>query len=543
MRASITGVEFVNKYTYKVKFSEPVQSVGTVTAKYSDGTPVTLNTSATGYGLSSDGKSFTVVFDSKTTQANKEISISFPELTDYANNKSVPLTAKVIISDADKTKPAVSSVTPTSYTTLKVKFSEPINLLEGTKVSFNGKPLAAANVAVDANDNTVLNVTVPRTTTSGVLAIAAGAVEDLNNNPNDAFSQTVNFAIDKVAPQVTKFEVVKESGVNKLRVTFSEEVSKNSAAGNLTLKYTDTYGVQKTVTIPSVKVTVDSNDQKVAVIELHDGTNAIKEDVNYTFDLPAGYFQDKFENDSIAKTISFLNKVDATATKLNLIASNPIVTTDATGGSATRANSGAFIDVQFADAVDPTTATDVNNYVVEGAEVSKAELVYNDPTTALASGAKAVVRVYIKDNTVEETGYYNVTVKGVKGYKSSVTVMDPVTRNIQIVENTRPTVKSAVVKAFDGTNNQTTVTITFSEPIASEATKDGDFDLYVDGVKVSTATVTNGTLGTASIDFTISEDLSDELAAGKVVKLVPTSGFDLLDTNNNKADVKEVIIK
>ena len=537
-RASITGTTFVSKYTYKVNFSEPVLSTGTVAAQYADGSAVTL-TSVT---PATDGKSVTVIFDPLTT-VNKEITVSFPALTDYVPvtpNISVPLTAKVTISNADTTKPVVTSVTPTSNTTLKVKFAEPIIVVSDILVSLNGTPLVAGNVVVNADDKTVLDITVPSINTAAPLTINAGAVEDLSLNLNAAFTQTVNFATDTVAPQVSSYKVVSNAGVNELDVTFSEEVIK-VAATDLTLKYTDTYGVSQTVTVPTANVTVDATDKKLVKIVLQDTLSAaVKADVNYSVSLAAGYFTDNFVNTSALQTIAFLNTANATALKLALIAASPIVVTDATAGTATRANTGAFVDVQFANAVDITTATNAANYAVEGAQVSKAVLVYNNPTTPLVSTAKAVVRVYITDNTVTATGNYNVTVSGVKGYSSAVTVMDSVTKNIAIVENTRPTVTAVAVKSFVASTS-TTVTLTFSEAITAIG-GNTDFDLYVAGVKVSGATVTTGVAGT-SIDFVINKDLSADLAASKEVKFVPTSGLDLTDANGNVANVTTVIVK
>jgi len=536
-RASITGVDFVSKYVYKVKFSEPVSAVGTESAKLADGSAVTLTTADPAYGLATDGKSFTLVFG-PATPVNEEITVDFPALTDFAGNVSVPLTAKTTISGADTTKPAISTVTATSATTVKVKFAEPITLLDPTAVSFNGAALTALTVLANADDNTVLDITVPSTTTSGVLAFAAGAVEDLNGNDNAAASKTVNFGSDTVGPVVAKSEVFKDAGLNKLRLTYGEEVTK--VGTTLTLKYTDEYGVAKSITIPTAKVNVDTDDNKVVVIDLHDGANPVPEDVTYSLEIPEGYFTDAFANDSALKSITFANNADATSSKLKLIASNPIVTTDATGGSDDRTTLGAaFVDVQFVDAVNAATATNKANYSVENAEVEKAELVYNDPTTANGNGAKAVVRVYIKDNTVEATGNYNVTVSGVKGYNTSVTEMATATKNVAIDENVRPAVTAASFKSFGASS---VVTLTFSEAIAADTVADGDFDLYVDGVKVSTATVTNGVLG-ASIDFTIDTDLSDEVAAGKVVKLVATSALDLFDAQDNKANVTEVTVQ
>ncbi|WP_314303946.1 hypothetical protein [Brevibacillus parabrevis] len=500
-----------------------------------DGTPVTLTGAS---GPAADGKSYTVAFD-PTTAVNKEITVSFPALKDGAGNISIPLTAKVTISGADTVKPAVTSATSTSPTTIKVKFAEPITNVVNAKVKFNGVAVGATEAVVNADDNTVLDITVPATTTSGALLLEAGAVEDLNGNPNAEFSKAISFATDTVAPTVATTEVFKD-GNNKLRVTFSEDVTKVGTTG-LTLKYTDEYGVAKTIAIPDLRIAVDTTDKKVVVIDLHDGTAPVKENVTYTVDITGGYFADTFGNSSTLKTVTFVNSASAATSKLALIDTDPIVVTDAVASGATRTNSGAFVDVQFKDAVEAASATNKANYTVEGAEVEKAELVYNNPTTATGTGAKAVVRVYIKDNTIEESGNYNVTVSGVKGYNANVTEMNSATKNVQIAENTRPTVTAASFKAFDAGATTSTVSVTFSEAIASDVTPDADFDLYVAGAKVSTATVTHGALG-ATIEFTINKDLSADVAANKEVKLVAKSGFDLADDNGNKANVTEVVV-
>ncbi|MED1791138.1 hypothetical protein P4V54_00495 [Brevibacillus nitrificans] len=532
VRASITGVDFVSKYVYKVNFSEPVVSTGTVSAKLADGTAVTfVGTPAV------DGKSYTVALD-PATAVNKEITVNFPALEDGAGNISIPLTAKVTISGADTVKPAVTSANATSPTTIKVKFAEAITNVDATKVKFNGTAVAAGDAVVNADDNTVLDITVPATTTSGALLLEAGAVEDLNGNQNAAFSKAISFANDTVAPTVASTEVFKD-GNNKLRVTFSENVSKVAGGAGLTLKYTDEFGVAKTVAVADAAINVDAVDNKIVVVDLV----GVKENVSYTVDIPAGYFEDTFKNPSVLKTVSFVNNASAATTKLALIDTNPIQAVDTVAGTATRTDSGAFVDVQFKDAVEAASATNKANYAVEGAEVEKAELVYNDPATATPAGAKAVVRVYIKDDTVEESGNYNVTVSGVKGYNASVTEIKSTTKNVQIAENGRPTVTAASFDAFDATApGSTTVKLTFSEVIDTDGAG-ADFDLYVAGVKVTAATVTTGAAGSSELIVTIDKDLSADVAANKAVKLVAKSSLDLVDAVGNKAKVTEVTVQ
>ncbi|WP_041470604.1 hypothetical protein [Geobacillus sp. GHH01] len=186
--------------------------------------------------------------------------------------------------------------------------------------------------------------------------------------------------------------------------------------------------------------------------------------------------------------------------------------------------------------MDVASATNVANYIVEDAQVQKVELVSNSD-----SGAR--VRVYLADNTVEVSGNYNVTVKGIKGFYSNVTEMDPVTKNIFITENVRPTVSKVAIDSFTG--SATNLTLTVSEPVTNADATTNDYALYIDGVEVTNKTVTVAAQSTAAntLSVVINEDLSDELAAGKSVKLVAKDTLDIQDVNNNKISASDIIIK
>ena len=219
------------------------------------------------------------------------------------------------------------------------------------------------------------------------------------------------------------------------------------------------------------------------------------------------------------------NPVAIASNKLELAAVTPV----AEGAKADRLTEGTFVDVTFNNAVEVASAKNKANYAVEGATVSSVELIENDPSTSTAK-----VRVFIEANTIEATGNYNVTVAGVKGFNSNVTVMDTAVKNVEFKENVAPTLVSATV--LDATN----VKLTFSETV--ELNPNNDFEFFVDGKKV-TATITAGTPTEEVVVTVAGQDILALLADGKNVELRAASTIDLADVNGNVTNFKTITLK
>lgn len=141
----MTCVSYVNKITYDINFSEPVQSTGDLAYSYTDGTGTPTVTSVT---PSVDKKSVRVVFDSATA-VNKEITVSLPSITDFASNIS---------------KPVVTCIKTTCYngtvTSLQMKLSEAV---KGNTVSGITVTGAAVTASVDANAKVVDKFSISQT--------------------------------------------------------------------------------------------------------------------------------------------------------------------------------------------------------------------------------------------------------------------------------------------------------------------------------------------------------------------------------------------
>lgn len=407
--------------------------------------------------------------------------------------------------------------------------------LDSTKFTVNGVALVASKATLDKTGK-VITLTIPKVTASkAIIAIVAPvantsqAFTDLSGNQVAAWSKQVAFNEDTTAPELKSTELVKEATANKLKLTFSEDVVKKGT-DNLKFGYTDKFGVEKELTVAEGNVNVDEEDAKIAYIELTPTSDAFEDGIEYKTTLPEGYFTDGFGNEQAEKEITFTNKSDAAIGKLTL-ASTPFVADDATARVTAK---GAYVDVKFTQAVDVATATDAKNYSVEDATVKSVKLIENE-------NGNAVVRVFLTAGTVEETGTYNVTVSGVKGYSSSYATMDKITKGVAINENVAPTLKSAEVTAFDSTTPTTTVTLAWTEALTGAPTAAGKaFDVYVDGVKSTTLEATSDASATT---VTINADLSTAAYDGKKITLKPASTFVAADSVGNIADVKEITVQ
>lgn len=527
-RAAVKEVKYDNAKTIKVYFSEPIKTLGSTTLTYADGTPLTG--SGTDYTESftsgNDYVTYTLNTSSANVKANKDITVAFAGLVDYANNTTKPTTATFKYDNSDVTAPTVSSITATSKTSFDIKFSEGVHSLDVTKLNVNGTDLTVSDKAeVDSNDSTLVHVTLDAAnaqTAAVLVKVNAEFAKDFTNNNNTAFTQSVNFKADITAPAVTSTSVEKVSGKNYLIINYNENVT--PATTNVDFNYTDANGVDQTITdsvLPVLYNPVDGKSKSVyidlsTIADTTTPSKVLVEGTKYSVDLTSGFVKDLFGNSSEAKTgISVTpGTLSEATTALKVL-----------GTVTQKANTPGVIQIAFDQKVDPTSAKDVANYTVEDATVKSVKLVANDST----NGYK--VEVTLADNTVETTGTYNVTVKNVKPASTSAATVADTTKAVALDENVLPTIASAAFTTL--TSTSTKVNVTFSEAVDATAIAP-DFDLYVDGVKQS-ATVTNtASTGNKVVEVTITGyDVQAAVQAGKTVTLKTTDGVVIKDAKKN----------
>lgn len=520
VRASVTGVTYVDQFTYDINFSEPVSSTGTIAYSYADGTstPITVTSETP----STDGKSVRVVFNGATI-ANKQINIALPSITDYAGNISVPTNTNVTISNADQSKPVISSITTTGYngtdTSFQIKLSEAVKGSTVSGITVNG---AAVTATVDANDKTLINATVTGKVKGSLLVyVPAAAFTDLNNNANAEVGQFYTFTQDEVAPTLASQSIERIAGVEYLVLTFNENVNTVSSPASVDFKSVDQYGMTTTTTLTPAVVKHDVVDGKTKKVRL--SLAGLADNKSYKVTFASGLVKDGYNNSSAQLTdVAFATSTVNTGVGTDNVAT--IGATPATPGKVT---------INFSKPVNVASAQNVANYGVEGATVASATVTSNN-----SSGA--TVELMLTDGTVETSGNYNVTVRPIAAFNSLDTANVTTTASVLLKENVRALLSSSVLSGF--TADSFTLNLTFNDSTLADGVAD-DFELYVNGQATGeTFTVGALTSGGVALTWTDSGSVSD-LTTATSVKLVALDTLDIADTNGNKAKVSEIVIK
>jgi hypothetical protein len=519
-RAQVTGVTYVDKYSYDINFSEPVDTTGVLGFTYTDGTATPITT--TSITPSADKKSVRVAFNTATL-VNKEITVALPEITDFAGNKSVPTTAKVTISNADQTKPVISSVTTTGFdgtnTLFQIKLSEAVSGTTVSGITVNGTTVVAA---VDATDKTLINASVAgQIKGSALVYVPANAVTDLNANGNAELGQFFTFTQDEVKPAVVAQAIERIAGVENLVLTFSEDITVTSPA-SVVFKYVDQYGMEQTTTTTPVVAAHNVVNGKTKQIKVP--LTGLADNKAYKVTFAAGLVKDGSTNQSAElKDVAFTTSTVDTGVGTDNVAT--IGLTPATPGK---------VSVTFSKAVNVASAQNVANYEVEGATVKSAVV------TANGTGG-ATVELTLNDDTVEATGYYNVTVKPITAFNSLDTANKLTTASVLLKENVRPVLSSSVLQNL--TADALAVKLTFNDTSVADAAG-LDFELYVNGAATG-QTFTAGAVssGVVTVSWTDPGTAVSDLTAATSVKLVALNSLDLADTAGNKVKVSEIIVK
>jgi hypothetical protein len=499
--------------SFTVKFSEPLNSLGTVSYALADGTFVAA--SATGVTNDFTTGAQEVTFSIGTdVAAGKEVVATFVGAQDKAGNLLTPNPAKVsfVKGSADGVAPVVSSLTQTGAKTFTVKFTE--QLLANPVVTVSGTTVAS--VSKDSTDPTLYKVT-----TNGVLdgltTVSISNFADLSGEAGSTTSRLVTFVKDTAAPKVTSSAVVVDSTTNKqyLEFTFDKEVVATAAtvtgAGSFVKDYVTT-----AFTTSATAVTPKADTKNVLRVELDTflgGTTTDVEGAVYKFNLTFAGVQSAagVVADSASTTFNRgKDGVPANTTVANVVANS-------VAQSLTDNNK---VNVTFDTAVDGASATNVANYRIDGAVVESVTL---NPVVA----GQQSVTLNLKAGSNNFTGVRNISISNVKALGSSK-VMNPFfTNTVSLNENIAPVVTSAKLTAVD------TIKLTFSEVITSGV--NDDFEVLIGGKAQATpeevdVTVTNGvsTITITAID-------AAKLASG--ISLKALTGLDIVDGAGNKLSV------
>jgi hypothetical protein len=443
---TVVGTERVSANKVKIKFSEPVVfSVGTLTAKYADTTitPALLasdikvgNTNLSSLSAPNTAPVSELLLDlGANVKENKDIVITLNGVADAAGNliNPQPTTVTVVKEEVDGIEPAIASITQTGAKKFTIKFNKD---LDGN--------LAAADVTVGG----VAAIGVKKISASEyeftmaanlkglqTVKVAANKAVDLSGQKNtNALTQLVTFTEDTEAPKATAKLVVGKDNKEYIELTFDKDVTVGSVtvAGKQVKDYITTSGISETVTAVYADGTGDN--KKVLHVPLTATALAVE---GATYDLTISSTAVKSDagvNMEDVK-VQFTRGKDGQPENVNThVVSNVAVAQGSDNNKLT-----VTFTIPTGTKLDGATATDVNNYVIAGAEVESVSL-------AAASGTTQVATLTLKEGSNTFTGVRNITVKNVK-IAGSTKVMEPVTiRNVSLKENVRPEVTKAEVK-------------------------------------------------------------------------------------------------
>ena len=540
---TFTGITRVNATTVKVNFSEPIKDKGTITAKLADGTDLSAAVLT-----SIDGNSIVFNLSDPTIPTGKDITVTFSGLMDYSDNLVNPNPVTVILQKGakDGVQPEVASITPINAKKFEIKFTEEIQGLDIGEITVNGVALAApSKVTQDKTDKTKYIVElaspVQGLTTIGVTG-GENTYTDLSGEDGKSASRIVDFKTDNTKPTLTSATVTKDkNGAEILTFTLSEDTTfVGSGTISLTAKRVKDYVTETgNITFAAADLTAVSgttNQFSIPLSKVQFNGAALDAGASYTVDLADSLFKDTSDNlnDAKSSAFSFTRGTDADTAKPTIVTSY-----DSSESAPLVANNGIKVvdnntlRVKFAGDIDGASATNKANYYVSGATVDSVTLLPNN---------EVEVKLTADSNTY--TGARTVKISGVK--TKSGNTMDAYSTTEYLVENVRPTVTGVQLTSIvadddastDGNQPATYVTLTFSENVKIGAGNAADFDLYIKGTKVTTATVTTAAGSSANkvvvklagVALT-GQDITDG------VELKAQSTIDIADANNNIANI------
>lgn len=547
---SIVGTEQLTSSTVKVKFSEPIADLGSVTFKTASGATV----SGTGNGVTGASSfvagSKEVVFTlGSDVAANSVITATFVGAKDYAgllispNPTSVSLTKGA----ADGTKPTVSEITPVSPVKFAVKFSELVSGLSAGDFTITAQTGSAtvSNIEQDETDKTKYYVTL-----SGpiqgltTIALANQAVTDMTGEQSEAVSRIVTFAQDTVAPKVDSAVVVRGTDNKEyLEVTFSEEVTKKSGLVNLAVSGTKTADfVTSTLTsytVPASNLVPVSGSKTKFRIELAQLLTGVDTE-NASYNLTITGRDNASANIALVADVVNLDssasfQAQFTRSKDGTVASTNKATIDTTvDTNGIRVDNNNTVTVAFNGELDGASAINVNNYKIDGAIVEKAVL---NPTTGSSPNVKQTVTLTLKEGSNSYTGTRYVTVSGVKAKNGLA--MDEYKTTESFNENVRPVVTSAKLVGLNK------VVVTFSEGLdAAAGPSTNDFELVIGGQKVTSNDLVTTPVVSAdakSLELTLENNVTAaNVQSGLALKVLDT--IDLEDLAGNIVSGGQVTI-
>ncbi len=481
--------------TVTVKFSEPVQSSGVIA--YVNGKAATVSRPA---GTPVDEL---VIQTSDDLQAGQSYELSLLNVKDYAGNliATNPFKTQFTVT-ANTSAPTVKDVKVTGENKLEVTFDKAVDgnsfTINARILDVNGQLVTLLNATVKSGGKTVELTAAsqipfgPNGTFTGTLLIGSDVTDTLGNKLGTAYSKSVTFTKDTVAPTVTKVEYSN----GKLVVTFSENITNKASDLTGSSVINDSTGVVTSLssiafgTTAGTHARIVNNNQLEIPVSLSAGS--------YTLRLAKGTVKDLAgtPNENAASINSFVVNAtatnDTTAPTFTLVSSTNLVDVDVAGQNTNAApNDEQTISytVQDNSGLDLASVRDVNNYTLDGKPLPAGTYIttnYNG-----TDSAPLTVTLHLpSDKITESKTTYQLVISNIKDKAGNVAAPQ-VSEQFELHEGVKPVLKSATISSGDAT----TLVLGFTEAVQNVSAD--DFEFKVNGADITgAATLTSVTSGT-----------------------------------------------
>ncbi|AMO84361.1 Parasporal protein [Solibacillus isronensis B3W22] len=514
----VLKVENISASKVKVIFTEPVTNpIGVTQFKLADGSVVS------GIQGTIEKNATEVIYDLSAATAKGQvlapgtaIAITFGTIIDISNNLSSPnpLTAYVTKGDKDGVIPTLTNVTQLGAKKFKLTFSEEIRTIvpADIKIAQNTYSPGISNVVRDKDDvnsyivttNGSLNGYTTISTTPGRY------ITDVSGEVN-VFSTAYNFVADTTIPSVVSTNVVKDKGIEYLEFTFDRNVEAAAFAqvtltGNYILNgYT--YPLDKSLVGQLEKSTTNDRTVRVRLSNLAGSggtTNA-----GYTYSVGAtftGVTSEYGQAVNPAYQVNFVRGSDFAQNEEKLSVLSVETSYNARQGTVI---DNKTIVVTFSTHVDGNTASNLQNYTLDGLTIQQAVVKHNEPYK---------VYLTIKEDIAQSRGT-NLTISNLRALNSVVT-MEPKTELVFLNENIAP---QYVYHNITGTD---TITLSFNEAVKNALNH--SFEVKVGDLAVPISQVYSTTNEQVAIR------LAQPLKSNQVVTITQTVTSTVSDFANNK---------
>ncbi|MCM3756304.1 S-layer homology domain-containing protein [Sporosarcina aquimarina] len=508
----VLTTEKVNASQYKVKFSEPMQTLGSIS--YKDEGGKTVDGVVTEF---EKGDSEVLFKLPASIEAGKSVKVQMVAAKDMSGNliSPNPTELKLIKGMKDGQAPTVNKIEQTSANQFAVTFSE--ELLEKPSVTVGG----VAATKVEVNPENPLQYVV---TTEGDLTtaqtVAIDNYKDLSGEEGKKYSKVVTFTQDTEAPAVTSVNVVADAQTLKqyAEFTFDKDVKLATATASVEGKYVKDYITTPVTATDAKTLTYKEEGNKkvvrVALTDLLQGKDVEGAAYDLTYTLAGIKSVANVDLKETTGALKFTRVADGTPENTKVVAVNT-VEQDAKDNNK--------VIVTFDQAVEGATAVNKANYSINGATIDNVILLPVDE-----SGTQQAV-LNLTPGSSNFNGEREMTIQNVKAL-GSTKVMAPWNKTIVLKENIAPTVTTA---DLTDTNK---ITVTFSEAVTGGAGH--DFEVLVDGKPVTPALKVNAAVNnnTNEAVITLNDKLTNE-QINKGITLKPVDTMDIKDNNGNMLSV------